>query len=121
MDSQYRCRSFMKFVRFALLLLLLELFAPLARAAGDRISTHFSSTDAVEAPSFEFASETAYLVGIIGNPNSYEVAAQFFTARWHWGGIERDSWLQGYNQVYASLVAEPLTRGPENYYYGISL
>jgi hypothetical protein len=111
----------MKFLRLALLLSLLWWLAPLTRAAGDRISTHFSSTDVVEAPRFEFASETAYLLGIIGNPNSYEVPAQFFTARWRWGGIERDSWLQGYNQVYASLVAEPLTRGPENFYFGISL
>jgi lipid A 3-O-deacylase len=111
----------MKFLRTALLISLLGVSAPLAGAAGDRISTHFSSAEVVEAPSFEFASETAYLVGIIGNPNSYEVPAQFFTARWRWGVVEHDSWLQGYNQVYASLVAEPLTRGPENHYFGISL
>ena len=109
----------MKFLRTALLISLLALFAPLARAAGDRISTHFSSTEAVDAPNFEMSSETAYLVGIIGNPNSYEVPAQFFTGRW--GVIEKDSWLQGYNQVYAILMAEPLTRGPENHYFGISL
>jgi lipid A 3-O-deacylase len=111
----------MKVLRIALAALLLGLFAPLASAAGDRISTHFTASDAVEAPSFEVASETAYLVGIIGNPNSYEVAAQFFTARWRWGVVERDSWMQGYNQVYASVVAEPLVRGPENHYFGISL
>ena len=111
----------MKFLRLAFLISLFGWFAPLAGASGDRISTHFRSTEAVEAPSFEVASETAYLVGIIGNPNSYEVPAQFFTARWRWGVVERDSWLQGYNQVYASLVAEPLTRGPENTYFGISL
>ena len=110
----------MKFFRLTLPALLLLSFAPLATASTDRISTHFS-TDTVEAPSFEMSAQTAYLVGIIGNPNSYEVAAQFFTARWHWGGIERDSWLQGYNQVYATFMAEPLTRGPENFYYGISL
>jgi lipid A 3-O-deacylase len=111
----------MKLFRTAFLALALGPLAPMANAAGDRISTHFSSTDAVEAPSFEVASETAYLLGIIGNPNSYEVAAQFFTARWRWGVVERNSWLQGYNQVYAILMAEPLTRGPENHYFGISL
>jgi opacity protein-like surface antigen len=111
----------MKFLRIALLISLLGLLAPLAPAAGDRISTHFSSSEVVDAPNFEMSSETAYLVGIIGNPNSYEVAAQFFTARWRWGVIEKDSWLQGYNQVYAILMAEPLTRGPENHYFGISL
>jgi opacity protein-like surface antigen len=111
----------MKFFRIALLLLLLGPVAPLATASTDRISTHFTSSDTVDAPNFEVSSETAYLVGIIGNPNSYEVAAQFFTARWRWGVVEHDSWLQGYNQVYAILMAEPLTRGPENRYFGISL
>jgi hypothetical protein len=116
----------MKRSRFALVVLLLCLFAPPGRAAGDRISTHFSSTEVtssevVNAPSFEVAAETAYMVGIIGNPNSYDVAAQFFTARWRWGVIEHDSWLQGYNQVYALFMVEPITRGPENLYYGISL
>ena len=110
----------MKFFRLAFVALLLGSFAPLAGAATDRISTHFSS-GAVEAPDFEVATDTAYMLGIIGNPNSYEVAAQFFTARWRWGGVERDSWLQGYNQVYATLMVEPIIRGPEDFYYGISL
>ena len=111
----------MKLFRIAIVFLLAGLFAPIAPAAGDRISTHFTSSEAVDAPSFELAAETAYMVGIIGNPNSYDVAAQFFTARWHWGTIERDSWLQGYNQIYALFMAEPITRGPENFYYGINI
>jgi hypothetical protein len=110
----------MKFLRLAFLALLLGGLPPLATAGTDRISTHFSG-DTVQAPNFEMAAETAYMCGIIGNPNSYEVAAQFFTARWHWGGVNRDSWLQGYNQVYALFMAEPIIRGPENFYYGISL
>jgi hypothetical protein len=110
----------MKLVRLALVASLLCAFVRLASAATDRLSTHFSS-DAVNAPNFEMSAETAYLVGIIGNPNSYEVAAQFFTARWRWGIVERDSWLQGYNQVYALFMVEPLLRGPENFYYGISV
>ena len=111
----------MKPLRIVPVFLFLGLFAPVAHAAGDRISTHFASTETVDASSFEVSSETAYLVGIIGNPNSYEVASQFFTARWRWGVVEKDSWLQGYNQVYATFMAEPLTRGPENHYFGISL
>lgn len=110
----------MKISRIAFLALLLGSLAPLANAATDRISTHFSN-ETVEAPNFEVAAETAYMLGIIGNPNSYEVAAQFFTARWRWGVVERDSWLQGYNQVYALFMVEPLARGPENFYYGISV
>jgi hypothetical protein len=65
----------MKFLRLALFISLLGLLAPLTQAADDRISTHFSSTEAVEAPNFELAGETAYMVGIIGNPNSYDIAA----------------------------------------------
>jgi hypothetical protein len=110
----------MKFFRLALFALLFGSFAALAEAAPDRISTHFNS-ERVEAPDFEVSAQTAYMLGIIANPNSYEVAAQFFTARWRWGGIERDSWLQGYNQIYATFMVEPLVRGPENFYYGISL
>jgi lipid A 3-O-deacylase len=110
----------MKILRLALVALLLSWLAPLAGAASDRLSTHFSS-ETVNAPNFEVATETAYMCGIIGNPNSYEVAAQFFTARWRWGVIERDSWLQGYNQVYAIFMVEPIVRGPEDFYYGISL
>jgi opacity protein-like surface antigen len=110
----------MKFFRLVLLVPLLATIAELADASTDRLSTHFS-TDAIDAPNFEIASQTAYMAGIIGNPNSYEVAAQFFTARWRWGVIERDSWLQGYNQVYATFMVEPLVRGPENLYSGISL
>ena len=111
----------MKFCRITLVVLLLGMFAPLAPAAVDRISTRFSSAEPIHAPSFELAAETAYMVGIIGNPNSYDVAAQFLTARWRWGIIENDSWLQGYNQVYALLMVEPIVRGPENFYYGISV
>lgn len=110
----------MKILPLACITLLIGLAVPSARAATDRVSTHFTP-DRINAPSFEVATETAYMMGIIGNPNSYEVAAQFFTARWRWGGIERDSWLQGYNQVYALFMVEPITRGPENFYYGISL
>src|SRR5438045_1021234 len=110
----------MKFLRLALVALLFCSLASLAAAGSDRLSTHFSA-DTVNAPNFEVATETAYLVGIIGNPNSYEVAAQFFTARWRWGVVERDSWLQGYNQFYALFMVEPLVRGPENFYYGISV
>jgi opacity protein-like surface antigen len=110
----------MKVFRIALFALLLGSFSPLAIAGTDRISTHFSN-ETVDAPNFEVATETAYMLGIIANPNSYEVAAQFFTARWRWGVVERDSWLQGYNQVYALFMVEPIVRGPENFYYGISV
>ncbi len=72
-------------------------------------------------PQYEFATETAYLLGFIGNPNSYEIGAQFFTGRVRWG-VNRDdhSIFRGYNQVYLLAMAEPIFRGPENRYFGIS-
>ncbi|HEY2615381.1 MAG TPA: acyloxyacyl hydrolase [Chthoniobacterales bacterium] len=88
-----------------------------AKAGIDRISTHFTP----DAPSFELSTETAYLCGFIGNPNSYEIASQFITARWRFGPVYTDGWLRGYNQFYVLAMAEPILRGPENYYCGISV
>lgn len=110
----------MKILRILLVLLLLSLCAPLARAGSDRVSTHFTPDDA-DAPSFEMAAETAYMLGVINNPNSYEIGAQFITARWRFGPVYREGFFRGYNQFYFSGVAEPILRGPENYYYGISI
>jgi opacity protein-like surface antigen len=80
-----------------------------------------AAADDFAPPTFEFAAETAYLLSFIGNPNSYEIGAQFFTARWRWG-VNRDdrSIFRGYNQVYLLGMAEPIFRGPENHYFGIS-
>jgi opacity protein-like surface antigen len=79
------------------------------------------SSDEFDAPKFELATESAYLVGTFGNPNSYEVGAQFVTARLRWGAIHHEnSFLRGYSQVYFLTMAEPIFRGPENYYYAIS-
>ena len=111
----------MKHCRIFIVVVLIGMFAPHALVAGDRISTRFTNAEPMHAPSFELAAETSYMVGIIGNPNSYDVAAQFFTARWRWGTIQDGSWLHGYNQVYALFMVEPILRGPENFYYGISV
>jgi len=79
-----------------------------------------SSTD-FEPPHLEFATESAYLLGFIGNPNSYEIGAQFFTARLRWGVNRNDaSIFRGYNQVYFLAMAEPIFRGPETHYFGFS-
>jgi opacity protein-like surface antigen len=110
----------MKSLRILLVLLAVTICAPLSRAAGDHVSTHFTPDDA-DAPSFEMATETAYMLGIINNPNSYEIATQFITARWRFGPVYREGFFRGYNQFYFSAVAEPIVRGPENFYYGISI
>lgn len=74
-----------------------------------------------EPPRFEFATETAYLLSFAGNPNNYEIGAQFFTGRLRWG-VNRNpqSVFRGYNQIYLLAMAEPIFRGPENRYFGIS-
>lgn len=79
------------------------------------------SLEDFEVPHLEISLESAYLLGFIGNPNSYEVGAAFLTARLRWG-VNRndDSIFRGYNQVYLLGMAEPIFRGVENHYFGIS-
>jgi len=86
--------------------------------AGTQITT--ANAGLLEAPRFELALESAYLLGVFGNPNSYEIGAEFLTARVRWGVVQSDSWLRGYNQFYISAVAEPIFRGPENHYFGLN-
>ncbi|MGH8094426.1 MAG: acyloxyacyl hydrolase [Chthoniobacterales bacterium] len=85
-------------------------------------NTAVASPDDFEVPHLEFATETAYLLGFIGNPNSYEIGAEFLTGRLRWGVNRNDnSIFRGYNQVYLSALAEPIFRGPENHYFGMSV
>ena len=112
----------MRVPKIVIVFAVLGLLAPMAGAGDDRLSTRFTQTETVDAPSFEIGTETAYLVGVIGNPNSYEIGSQFVTARWRLGvNRNEESFFHGYNQVYALFMAEPIFRGPENYYYGISV
>jgi lipid A 3-O-deacylase len=74
----------------------------------------------VNAPRFEVAVESAYLFGFINSTHSYEIGAEFLTARVRWGAIENDGWLQGYNQFYVLAMAEPIFRGIENRYFGFN-
>ena len=108
------CRPF-----FAALLLSGIAFS-VAEAGNEAVSPRLRALDQREAPTFEMAAEAAYMWGSLANPNSYEVGAQFITARLRWGTIESDSWMRGYNQVYFLAMAQPFFRGPENFYYGIS-
>src|SRR5438034_4445516 len=86
--------------------------------AGTQITNE--NAGVLEAPRFEVALESAYLLGVFGNPNSYEIGAEFLTARVRWGVVQSDSWLRGYNQFYVSAIAEPIFRGPENHYFGLN-
>ncbi len=88
--------------------------------AGEEGSAFPSSMNALDPPRFELAVESAYLLGFINSPHSYEIGAEFLTARVRWGVKQSDSWLRGYNQFYFSAVAEPIFRGIENHYFGLN-
>ncbi|MGI9087505.1 MAG: acyloxyacyl hydrolase [Chthoniobacterales bacterium] len=109
----------MSFRRFGFILILLA-SAAFARAGDEAVSHRLRANGDLEAPTWEVAAESSYLLGTFGNPNSYEIGAEFLTARLRWGKIEQDGWLRGFNQVYLLAMAEPIFRGVENYYFGIS-
>lgn len=91
-----------------------------ARAGNDAVSARLRGNGDLQAPTLEISTESAYMWGSLANPNSYDVAAQFVTARLRWGIIDHDTWMRGYNQVYLLAMVQPILRGPENFYYGIS-
>ena len=68
---------------------------------------------------FEVALESGYLFGFINPPRSYQIGAEFLTARVRWGVVRSDMWLRGYNQFYISAIAEPIFRGIEKHYFGL--
>ena len=70
---------------------------------------------------FEVALESGYLFGFINPPRSYQIGAEFLTARVRWGVVRSDIWLRGYNQFYVSAIAEPIFEGIENHYFGFNL
>ena len=90
-----------------------------ARAGSEQGGGTFSTAE-IDVPRFEFAAESAYLLGFINSPHGYEIGAEFLTARVRWGVVENDSWLRGYNQFYLTALAEPIFRGVENYYFGMN-
>ena len=79
-----------------------------------------TATEEFNSQRFEFAIESGFLFGAINPPASYEIGAEFLTARIRWG-IVHDTWLRGYNQFYVSAMAEPIFRGIENHYFGFNL
>lgn len=95
--------------------------APIVLAGPERSAS--SSNFSVDGPPrFELSIESAYLLGVFGNPHSYEVSANLLTARLRWGDFtERAGIFRGYNQVYLSAEAQPIIRGVENQYFGMNL
>jgi opacity protein-like surface antigen len=112
--------NFRDAVRFAGVIAIV-LAGAVTLSAGESASNSGASLDGLDAPRYEFAVESAYLLGIFNNPHGYEIGAQFLTARMRFAVVENDSWLRGYHQFYLSAVAEPIFRGPENYYFGFNM
>jgi hypothetical protein len=79
-----------------------------------------TATEEFNPQRFEFAIESGFLFGAINPPASYEIGAEFLTARICWGVVRGDTWLRGYNQFYVSAMAEPIFRGIENHYFGFN-
>ena len=65
-------------------------FTTLAEAGNEAVSRRIGGSTEIVAPSFEVAVETSYLWGAIANPNSYELASPFRSARWRWELLNRD-------------------------------
>jgi lipid A 3-O-deacylase len=78
-------------------------------------------SEELNPPRFEVAAESGYLLGILGNPNSYEIGSEFLTGRVRWGVNDQGGWLRGYNQFCVTAIAEPIFRGVENHYFGLNL
>lgn len=102
--------------------IMLALFLALMHCAFAGSEGVIHSAVSQEPAPFDFAVETAYLFGAINPPASYQISANFLTARVRWGNyLEREGFFRGYNQVYLSLLAEPIIRGIENHYFGMNL
>jgi hypothetical protein len=43
-----------------------------------------SAAETLDVQRFEIVAESAYLLGVFGNPNSYEIGAEFVSARIRW-------------------------------------
>lgn len=88
---------------------------PLFAGGGD-----LTPTETLNPPRFEVAFQSAYLLGVFGNPDSYEIAPQWLAGRVRWGVNDSNNWTRGYNQFCFTLMAEPIIRGIENHYFGIN-
>jgi hypothetical protein len=97
-------------------LLGLALFVERTLAGGGETT----ATETLNPPRFEVAFQSAYLLGVFGNPDNYEIVPQFVTGRIRWGVNDSDNWTRGYNQFCLTLMAEPIVRGIENHYFGVN-
>jgi hypothetical protein len=86
--------------------------------AGDATSNN--ALELLGPARFEVAIQSGYLLGVFGNPDSYEVAPEFVTGRVRWGVVSEDRWFRGYNQFCLTGLFEPIIRGVESRYLGVN-
>ena len=67
--------------------LILNCMRAFGGAEQSRVAT---ATEEFNPPRFEFAIESAFLFGAINPPASYEIGAEFLTARVRWGVVRSD-------------------------------
>ena len=83
-----------------------------------------TSRETLDSPRFEVAFQSSYLLGVFGNPDSYEIAPQFVSGRVRWFVNDTPKgpwdWTRGYNQFCLTVMAEPIIRGVENHYIGVN-
>src|SRR5947209_19999772 len=70
--------------------------------AGDIVS-RVPSGEPLDPPRFEVAAQSGYLLGVFGNPDSYEIGPEFITGRVRWGVSDSDNWTRGYNNFVSPL------------------
>src|SRR6266700_3249203 len=103
----------MKFFGAGILGMALFVQPPSAGAEG-------SASETLNPPRFEVAVQSAYLFGVFGNPDSYEIGPAFISGRLCGGVNASDSWTRGYNQFMLTFMAWPSIRGGEKHYCGVN-
>jgi lipid A 3-O-deacylase len=102
-------------------LFLIAVLALARMSVGGTPDNTSASTNPFDPPRFELALESAYLLSAINSLHSYEISAEFITARMRWGVIGQDKWYSGFQQVYLSGEVQPIIRGIENLYFGMNI
>jgi len=82
-----------------------------------RTESQVKAAGVLDLPRVEMAVESAYLLGVFGNPNSYEMARSFYrTSRW--GTMKDRQLVPRLQSILCQRMAEPIFRGVENHYFG---
>ena len=88
--------------------------------SGPLVASEGTAGEPLNPTRFEAALHSGYLLGVFGNPDSYEIGPEFITGRMRWGVNDSNNWTRGYHQFCLTLLAEPIFRGIENHYFGVN-